>query len=1709
MEPSAGTGDLAIYSDNTGAKLVYLGALTRGQRETTSYSAACYRRAMPRQRFSTSGYPPGRRGSRPSSSSSAFTPAVLRCSRMAGGSSDRPSPATAASRLSRLARSGSPKPSSSAGLLRRESDADAIYDPRNRVAYLISNRLTGDLAPAKVLHEIGEHYGLETMLGERGWRALAAKVRLMAKVDGSRAQGVWSAIRESYSEFARLDNAALGQNKRFLHEVLAHLGETQAFRQNSVWRDLVTLLKRFLVKLGFTAGITEADVGALLEGSLKHAAREAGKGPPQPPRGGVSTKVSTAAAFASAEQTKTPAFKRWFGDWEIASLGRRMRDVRGSDQAKAAAREFLNKPLTNAETGIVATVSRESLGKMLSKSSVDASVSPQAHMMAIGNLDELFRVSILRGTRSDRDDDPKLSALHHFEVPMPFAGDVLRVKILAKEFGQKDYGTRLYVVQAVEITKPASIGGSLPQQSLTQVYVPPAGFEARFARMVDAVKGDGVSKVVDADGRPRVMYHATDAAGFSQFKRGRRDIGMHFGTQGQARDRFDIKLDADPYGPELRDVRHATMPVYLNIRNPLRMEDLGVWESWSLLDGLLRAGIKIDINTKKAILDKPGGYVRIMAIRDFIESLGYDGIVYQNRYEATGAQSLREARDKARDRLEEARRATDGGGSNLSELAALEHAEHAYEEHLKANAEDSYIAFHPEQIKSAVGNAGTFDPKSDDILRSQPAPVWYSELARQIDRAPMKRALAGAWMQYINALKGVKPDEIAWSGIEDFLKLLQPGKVTKEQVSEFLRGDGVQVEDVMLGETGLDEAGGLYVGSHGEEWAIYREEDDDPVGGTYQTEACAEAALAAMQDSLPTKFAEYQLPGGENYRELLLTLPDKATRLSDAIAAINDRMADADEDQYRALWEERQRLHEEWKNAGGAQFRSTHFDQPNILAHVRFNEREFVTYSAEDLAARDRRAEIDEKIKALDARVKEAQQARRRDESAKLDQIREEVRAEIAAGRMPEGGVARAVEDRFAALPKTALDASVKEALDERRALQDSRPPEPKGERKRVLFIEEIQSDAAQGKRSGNVNWQAPFIDKTEAWVGLALKRMIRYAAERGFDSIAWTTGEEQVERYRDALRKAVDRIEWTKTQDGIHLVGSKDGKQVVDTTEKENVISDAIGKSMGEAIINDPNQSGVIEGDDITISDTGMAAFYDRIVPNVAKDILKKLGGGAVSSIQIPQTGTKGGEPRYLYVNGRREENPHYHLKPLKQPAFDITPALRARAMQGMPMFSLRDALPQGMKVGTADDIKAMFNRQGTARALFLREVNEDEVRAAADSGLDLRGFSHTVDQSAINHIHSEHGKAATESGRGQLPVRDEDVARIPDIIDHPDAVRYGFKNAYGQDAIGYAKRMPDGAVLYFEEVRRKRRDLAAASMRRYPATSDIAQILSNAPLNARDDGGNQGSVPTGNDTGNDAPMASVPLNLPEYLSQPAARRSIRERIADAFNTQRSFNWWHKSLGTQYHKAKIERHFAPVYELAQRYLDDTSRFANEAADRAPDLLPKTESVADAFSGIANTARDAKDAQAIAGPIFEGTLRERVFSDAELRDPPLELGKPLFKPLTDRQIKLYRQYLSTVNHSLDTLAVSEMARLAKVSGLRVAPVDTGLDEAVSFYRDQYAGELEKVTLDIEELRKSQAAERKLLEEAAEDEASSADASTWRPRHLPERGSVDS
>jgi len=256
--------------------------------------------------------------------------------------------------------------------------------------------------------------------------------------------------------------------------------------------------------------------------------------------------------------------------------------------------------------------------------------------------------------------------------------------------------------------------------------------------------------------------------------------------------------------------------------------------------------------------------------------------------------------------------------------------------------------------------------------------------------------------------------------------------------------------------------------------------------------------------------------------------------------------------------------------------------------------------------------------------------------------------------------------------------------------------------------LNQVESEAS------NIPAVAPFIEKTVQWSGLVMKRMIAHAIEYGFDKVVWTSGAQQVERWKGSLRKEVDTIAWEKTPEGIHIVASKNGKVRSDTRLAETVLSDHIGKAMAKQIISDPNQSGEITGDDITISDTGMAGFYDRMLPNVTNDILKKLDKSVrVHDIEVhpvDEIDTASTPNGWVVLRNGRDDSPFFDTESkaiaLKekieaaqtrtaittQQGFEITDKLRESAANGLPLMSERRRAAADRK---ANDRRAWYYSQ------------------------------------------------------------------------------------------------------------------------------------------------------------------------------------------------------------------------------------------------------------------------------------------------------------------------------------------------------------------------------------------------------------------------------
>jgi len=240
--------------------------------------------------------------------------------------------------------------------------------------------------------------------------------------------------------------------------------------------------------------------------------------------------------------------------------------------------------------------------------------------------------------------------------------------------------------------------------------LPPAFVDETRSKVITAAKVDitqtpgfkgwfSGSEVVDAQGKPLVMYHAT-----------RSDIGefhafTHFGTMAAANDRHgniaefeDFKRKREPTVPEGANI----IPVYLSIKNPLRLPDLAA------------------INDRGETIADLDEYDRNLEYGDE----GYDDDESMRRYpvgwegEEAIATTLLEMGEIDTDEFEDHR-------SNTKALKLL--AEKGYDGIVYKNVvedagNDSWIVFHPSQIKSAIGNSGAFDSGSNSITAAVEQP---------------------------------------------------------------------------------------------------------------------------------------------------------------------------------------------------------------------------------------------------------------------------------------------------------------------------------------------------------------------------------------------------------------------------------------------------------------------------------------------------------------------------------------------------------------------------------------------------------------------------------------------------------------------------------------------------------------------------------------------------------------------------------------------------------------------------------------------------------------------------------------------------------------------------------------------------------------------------------------------------------------------------
>ena len=160
-----------------------------------------------------------------------------------------------------------------------------------------------------------------------------------------------------------------------------------------------------------------------------------------------------------------------------------------------------------------------------------------------------------------------------------------------------------------------------------------------------------------------------------------------------------------------------------------------------------------------------------------------------------------------------------------------------------------------------------------------------------------------------------------------------------------------------------------------------------------------------------------------------------------------------------------------------------------------------------------------------------------------------------------------------------------------------------------------------------------------------------------------------------------------------------------------------------------------------------------------------------------------------------------------------------------------------QSIQQRIMDFVARVRSNKGVQDSIDIAPVGSVAVAEARAHGLDIDGYTHMIDSSAVNHTVNKHGNEKNELSRGQLPITHGDFAVVSDVYDAPDTVVYGGKTDIGRDAIYYIKKISDGSIVVLEEVRTGKKKLALTSMRKYPSTVHATSILKSLNLNAQSD--------------------------------------------------------------------------------------------------------------------------------------------------------------------------------------------------------------------------------------------------------------------------------
>jgi hypothetical protein len=479
---------------------------------------------------------------------------------------------------------------------------------------------------------------------------------------------------------------------------------------------------------------------------------------------------------------------------------------------------------------------------------------------------------------------------------------------------------------------------------------------------------------------------------------------------------------------------------------------------------------------------------------------------------------------------------------------------------------------------------------------------------------------------------GVKPAEL--EGYEE--KFAGRPSVTKEELAQHFRERMPQVEEKVRGSK-INK----YPYRDADEWqlAISRAERSRNFDEAERLTLAWEEAEGHGGENAP-KYQRWSLPGGENYREVLLKLPMERN-LPEGFKVVENPIKSPTSKKYIVADEtgwrygsgntETEAIDNYSKNHSPNKFVSSHWDDPNVLAHVRMS---------------DRTGPNGEKLLHVEELQSDWGQKGKKEgfDKPKVDLKPFEANLELArmaSVRLGQNMIERESGGKFNNFSEI-LDSGDADLVNRIRAAK-------KTDSELIAAHEAYQAAdrALQEARAGNrsVVPTAPYVTSTQGWTDLALKRVMKEAAEGGYEGVVFTPGAEQAKRYD--LSKQIGALHLEDGPRGEQMLRAygPSGDHIINKhiIDAEKELPDLVGKEAAEKLLSQtpapasgnqgPTRS--LTGLDLQTGGEGMKGYYDKIVPTQLQKLVKQHDKDAkLGHMEIPDTAPMKGGSAYDVMN-------------------------------------------------------------------------------------------------------------------------------------------------------------------------------------------------------------------------------------------------------------------------------------------------------------------------------------------------------------------------------------------------------------------------------------------------------------------------------------------